>query len=177
MRLAPMALAFAGDVLEAVRLSGENSRTTHGVYDSVDACRYFGGLLIGALQGRSKAELLGKRFAPVRGAWKAAPLSRAIAALANGAYLTNDPPEIRGTGHVVRSLEAALWAFHRSDSFREGALLAVNLGDDADTTGAIYGQLAGAFYGEAAIPAVWRESLALRERIVTLADALRRLAG
>jgi ADP-ribosyl-[dinitrogen reductase] hydrolase len=55
-------------------------------------------------------------------------------------------------GFVVRALEAALWAFHHSDSFREGALRAVNLGDDADATGAIYGQLAGTYYGVNAIP-------------------------
>jgi ADP-ribosyl-[dinitrogen reductase] hydrolase len=72
----------------------------------------------------------------------------------------------------VESLEAALWAFSRSDSFREGALLAVNLGDDADTTGAIYGQLAGAFYGEEAIPPAWKAKLAKRELITDSADRL-----
>ena len=78
---------------------------------------------------------------------------------------------------MVLALEAALWAFAKSRTFEEGALLAVNLGDDADTTGAIYGQLAGAHYGVAAIPARWRERLALRERIETLADGLLALAG
>jgi ADP-ribosyl-[dinitrogen reductase] hydrolase len=73
--------------------------------------------------------------------------------------------EIIGSGFVVRSLEAALWAFYRSDSFREGALRAENLGDDTDTTGAIYGQLGGAFYGVNAIPQAWIERLALRELI------------
>ena len=73
---------------------------------------------------------------------------------------------------MVRSLEVALWAFHRSDSFREGALCAVNLGDDADTTGAIYGQLAGAYYGVNAIPQDWIEHLALRELISEKATAL-----
>ena len=73
---------------------------------------------------------------------------------------------------MVRSLEAALWAFHRSDSFREGAPRAVNLGDDADTTGAIYGQLAGAYYGVNAIPQDWIERLGLRELISQKADAL-----
>jgi ADP-ribosyl-[dinitrogen reductase] hydrolase len=76
----------------------------------------------------------------------------------------------------VLSLEAALWAFARSGDFRDGALLAVNLGDDADTTGAVYGQLAGAFYGAEAIPADWREKLALRETIEALADVLLELA-
>ena len=82
------------------------------------------------------------------------------------------PPEIRGTGYVVASLEAALWAFQHSHDFRAGALLAVNLGDDADTTGAVYGQLAGAFYGEENIPLAWRDTIAQRELIVELAEKL-----
>ncbi|NLT66604.1 MAG: ADP-ribosylglycohydrolase family protein [Acidobacteria bacterium] len=81
-------------------------------------------------------------------------------------------PEIKGTGYVVRSLEAALWAFSKSNSFREGCLLAANLGNDADTTAAVYGQLAGAFYGEQGIPAEWREKLAMREKIEFFADRL-----
>jgi ADP-ribosyl-[dinitrogen reductase] hydrolase len=53
----------------------------------------------------------------------------------------------------------ALWAFYHGNSFKKGCLLAVNLGDDADTTGAVYGQLAGAFYGEEVIPEDWREKV------------------
>lgn len=63
-----------------------------------------------------------------------------------------DASLIKGSGYVVESLEAALWAFHHSSSFEEGLLLAVNLGDDADTTGAVYGQLAGAYYGMEGLP-------------------------
>jgi len=77
-----------------------------------------------------------------------------------------------GSGYVVRSLEAALWAFYKSDNFRDGCLLAANLGDDADTTAAVYGQLAGAFYGEGGIPKPWIEKLALRSTIVSFADRL-----
>ncbi len=47
-----------------------------------------------------------------------------------------------GFGYVVKSLEAALWAFEHSDSFEEDTLMAVNLGDGTDTAGAIYGPLA-----------------------------------
>jgi ADP-ribosyl-[dinitrogen reductase] hydrolase len=72
----------------------------------------------------------------------------------------------------MRSIEVALWAFHQSDSFGEGALRAVNLGNDADTTGAIYGQLAGAFYGVNGIPQDWLERLAMCELIAEKADAL-----
>jgi ADP-ribosylglycohydrolase len=75
---------------------------------------------------------------------------------------------------VVKSLEAALWAFHDAKDFREAVLRAVNLGDDADTTGAVFGQLAGAYWGELEIPQEWREGLARPEMIET---ALRGLVG
>ena len=116
------------------------SRTTHGATSAVDACRYFAGLLLGALEGRSKEEILGRFFChgPDRDYWRRHALSPAIAEIANGSFRQKEPPAIIGSGFVIHSLEAALWAFHRSDSFREGALRAVNLGDDADTTGAIY---------------------------------------
>jgi ADP-ribosyl-[dinitrogen reductase] hydrolase len=73
---------------------------------------------------------------------------------------------------VVKSLEAALWAFYHSSDFREGCLLAANLGDDADTTAAVYGQLAGAYYGVTNIPDEWLEKLALRGTIEKLAQQL-----
>ena len=78
---------------------------------------------------------------------------------------------------MVKSLEAALWAFYHSTSVGEGCLLAVNLGDDADTTGAVYGQLAGAFYGELGIPQQWRTQLAHASLIESLADGLFDLSG
>jgi ADP-ribosylglycohydrolase len=73
---------------------------------------------------------------------------------------------------VVDSLEAALWAFHHTGDFREGCLKAANLGEDADTTAAVYGQVAGAFYGETCIPADWRKRLAKSDLIASLADRL-----
>jgi ADP-ribosyl-[dinitrogen reductase] hydrolase len=72
----------------------------------------------------------------------------------------------------VHYLEAALWAFHHGESFEQGALMAVNLGDDADTTGAIYGQLAGAFYGEEGIPSSWRRKIVKNDIIVEMVRRL-----
>ena len=172
MRLAPVPLFFAQSPKEAIARAADSSRTTHEALEAVDACRYFAGFLVGALHGRSKDDLLAPSFSPVPGLWDAASLSPKISAIAGGSFKQKEPPAIRGTGYVVNSLEAALWAFHRSASFREGALLAVNLGDDADTTGAVYGQLAGAFYGEQGIPAEWRSRPALSDKIVALADGL-----
>lgn len=172
MRLAPVALAFSSDPTAAIMMAGQSSRTTHGAREAVDACRYFAGLLLGALQGRPKDALLSANFCPVPGLWTKAPLAPKIAGVAAGSFKAKNPPTIRGTGYVVDCLEAALWAFHCGETFRDGALLAVNLGDDADTTGAVYGQLAGAYYGEQGIPDSWRTTLACREMIAGYADRL-----
>jgi len=176
MRLAPVPLAFARDPTEAVRLAGESSRTTHALPVCVDACRYLGGLLVGAARGATKEELLAPWYAPAPGLWEAAPLHPEIAAVAAGSFRAKSPPAIRGTGHVVASLEAALWAFATTDDFEACVLAAANLGDDADTTAAVAGQLAGAFYGRAGLPPRWLEQLALRERLEALADRLVGLA-
>jgi ADP-ribosylglycohydrolase len=167
MRLAPVPMFWASDPPAAIERSAESSRTTHGALTCVDACRYMGGLIVGALGGAVKDELLSSRYAPpgAEGAWDESPLCAEINAIAAGSFKEKSPPEIRGKGYVVDCLEAALWAFHSTDSFEAGALAAVNLGDDADTTGAVYGQLAGAFYGASAIPAAWLEKLAMRELI------------
>jgi len=165
MRLTPVPLFFADRPEEAIEMSGNSSRTTHGNIACMDACRYFGGLIAGAVTGHKKEELLSKRYSPVPGYWEKNPLTPEIDEIAKGSFKLHEPPHIKGTGHVTRSLEATLWAFHNSDSFRDGCLLAVNLGDDADTTGAIYGQLAGAYYGEEGIPEEWRLKLAQRELI------------
>jgi ADP-ribosyl-[dinitrogen reductase] hydrolase len=174
MRLAPVPLAFRRNVELAIHNAGESSRTTHAAPTTLDACRYFAGLLLGALEERSKEELLSSFFypAPDQQYWKRHPLSPEIAEIANGSFKQKQPPAIIGSGFVVASLEAALWAFYRSDSFPDGALRAVNLGNDADTTGAIYGQLAGAFYGVNAIPEDWIKRVTMREFIGERADAL-----
>jgi len=172
MRLAPVPMAYAHDPAEAIRLAGESSRTTHGARACVDACRYMAGLIVGAINGASKEELLTPLYAPVAGAWEAETLCEEVAEVAAGSFLRKEPPEIRGSGYVVASLEAALWAFVKSESFEEGALLAVNLKDDADTTGAVYGQIAGAYYGATGVPKRWVEVLSMSDRIEAFSDQL-----
>ena len=172
MRLAAIPLFFSNSPETAIEKSGESSRTTHGAPAAIDGCRYMGALMVGALNGASKQELLSDHFSPIPGYWDENPLVAQIAEIAAGSFKHREPPVIAGSGYVVKSLEAGLWAFHNGNDFRAGCLLAVNLGDDADTTGAIYGQLAGAFYGESAIPLAWREKLAHRGLIASFADKL-----
>jgi ADP-ribosyl-[dinitrogen reductase] hydrolase len=172
MRLAPVVLRFASDPLCAVEWAALSSKTTHAAVEAVDACRFMAALLVGLLQGESKADVLGVRFEPVGDLWRDEPLTPRIEQIAAGSYKVKSPPQIRGTGYVVDSLEAALWAFYTSDTFAQGALKAVNLGDDADTTGAVYGQIAGAYYGVAGIPREWLEPIWQRDIIAGLATAL-----
>jgi ADP-ribosyl-[dinitrogen reductase] hydrolase len=172
MRLAPVPLFFAQNPALAIQQAGDSSSTTHGAQTCIDACRYMAALIVGALQGVPKEDLLADHFAPAGFTWSAAPLCDEVTAVAGGSFKRRNPPEIRGTGYVVQSLEAALWAFYRSADFQEGALQAVNLGDDADTTGAIYGQLAGAYYGVNGIPSAWLDVLHGRAMIEEFADRL-----
>lgn len=172
MRLAPIPLFFARDPKEAIARAADSSRTTHGAPDAVDACRYFAGLILGALAGVDKGVLLAPNYTPIPGVWETSPLSPNVAQVSAGSFKQLKAAEIEAGGYVVETLQAALWAFHMTDDFRSGALLAVNLGDDADTTGAVYGQLAGTYYGVDSIPEGWRGKLAKREVILDLADRL-----
>lgn len=168
MRLAPAPMAFAGEPELAIAMAGASSRTTHAAVECVDACRCFASLLLGALAGKPKADLF---LNPLPN------LAPKVAAIARGAFAIKEPPQIRGSGYVIHTLEAALWAFHGSEDFRTGALKVVNLGEDADTTGAVYGQIAGAYYGADGIPAEWRTKLAMRELIEQRAGELHAMAG
>ncbi|HFC12148.1 MAG TPA: ADP-ribosylglycohydrolase family protein [Anaerolineae bacterium] len=163
MRLAPVPMFYANDVEQAVWFSAESSRTTHASAECVDACRLLGAILHTALNGGSKTAILTTTTALT------APK---IAAIAAGEYKQKTRDQIRGSGYVVESLEAALWCFHQTDNSRDAILLAANLGDDTDTTAAIVGQVAGAFYGYNAIPKGWREKLVMHAEIVELAMAL-----
>ncbi|WP_434753238.1 ADP-ribosylglycohydrolase family protein [Paenibacillus amylolyticus] len=172
MRLAPVAMAYASQPEAAVRYAGLSSRTTHAATESVEACEVLAAVLVAGFHGADKATMLSpdtlKRWRTEKGI----PFSPAIEEVVMGSYQRKEPPEIQGSGYVVRSIEAALWAFTKSSSFQEGALLAVNLGDDADTTGAIYGQIAGAYYGRSGIPSHWQDKLAMRDTFDRLNEAL-----
>jgi len=152
MRLAPVPLFYGNNPQMGILMSGESSRTTHQTPVAIDACRYLGALIIGALHETPKMELLFSLYSPSFGFWDKYPLVAELGAVVNGSFMQINPPYIRGSGYVPKTLEAALWAFYNSNNFEEGCLKAVNLGEDADTTGAVYGQLAGAYYGEQEIP-------------------------
>jgi ADP-ribosyl-[dinitrogen reductase] hydrolase len=165
MRLAPVPMFYHPDRARIRHYCGESSRTTHGAQECIDACRLFGAMLAGAFDGAAKAEILFSHDA-------ADIQSAAVQAIARGAYRDKTADAVSGSGYVVHCLEAALWCFLTTDSFAAAILQAANLGDDADTTAAVCGQIAGAYYGESGIAAQWLARLAMREEIASLADRL-----
>lgn len=177
MRLAPVVLAFAGQPAQAIHYAGESSRTTHAAQECIDACRYFAALLVSATTDCSKNELLCLDSEVTVQSFRDRPLAPNVRQIASGSFIDSEPPRIRGSGYVIHTLEAALWAFHTTDDFRSGALKVVNLGEDADTTGAVYGQIAGAFYGVEGIPFEWRSKLAMMELIEQRAAELHAMAS
>lgn len=178
MRLAPLALAYAHDPRTAIALARDMARTTHGAPQAADASRYFAGLLVGALRGANASQLLGEGiYEPAPGTWHREPLHPEVAEVARGSFRAKDPPAVRGGGYAVHALEAALWALSSTRTYKDGVLAVVNLGDDADTTGAIFGQLAGALYGVGGIPIEWRRKVAMHGRIRELASKLYALAA
>lgn len=126
MRLAPVPMFYFDDPQDALAKSAESSRTTRGAAACLDACRYLAVLLIGALRGCGKEEILSSRYTPVLGNWDRKSLVPEIDEIARGSFKHKNPPEIQGSGYVVRSLEAAVWSFYKTDTFESGILKAAN---------------------------------------------------
>lgn len=164
MRLAPIPMRWRSDLAQVAHYAALSSRTTHAAHEAVDACRYYAVLIALALNGASKDQVLATN-PDFRRMFENNPLSPAVAGIAAGSYRKRKPPQVRGSGYVIHTLEATLWALATTDDFRSGLLKVVNLGEDADTTGAVYGQLAGAIYGVGSIPSEWSSKLIMREVI------------
>lgn len=165
MRLAPVVLYFQDNPADAIRYAAEQSKTTHRAPECLMACQLMAEIMLRALQGQPKDEVL----APSKLALDWTP---ALQAVAQVEYRNKTPAQIHGTGYVVQSLEAALWCFATTTSYQDCVLTAANLGEDADTTAAVAGQIAGAFYGVDAIPQDWRTRVHLGSDIADMANAL-----
>lgn len=170
MRLAPVPIMFVDHPEKAASFSAEQSKTTHGAVECIEASRLFGEILVRALQGATtKAQAL----VPVTNTGNPASSQRLLD-IAAGKYFEYDRQQIKGSGYVVDSLEASLWCFYTTNSFSEAVLAAANLGDDADTTAAITGQIAGAYYGESGIPQKWLDTVFMGREIGEMAEQLLR---
>lgn len=168
MRLAPVPIFYHNDLQNCVEYAILSSKTTHASPDCLSACAYFGEVLYHTLNGETDKD---KLLTPTSNH----DFSPKVQAVIDGSFKHKSRDEIFGTGYVVDSLETALWAFYHSDNFKDAILMATNLGDDADTTAAITGQIAGAYYGLSGIPKHWVSEVYWNEHILNLANKLARL--
>lgn len=171
MRLAPIPCFYAKDRSTAIHYAGESSRTTHGAAECIDACRFFADVILSAFSRNGPtdaAEAKDALFADL----VYVPETEAIQRIARREFRDASHESLTGGGYVVESLESALWCFLHGSDFEEAILLAANIGNDADTTAAICGQIAGAFYGADGIPEKWRTRLAMGREIADLAVRL-----
>ncbi len=166
MRLAPVPIFFHRQPEKAIEIAGLQSRTTHGSPEAVEACEFFANLLVEAFDGTKKKDLLRSRT------WEG---SESIEDIAGGSWKSKSRDQIWSSGYVIHTLEAAMWCVNGSNSFEEALITAVNLGHDADTVGAVTGQLAGALWSRDAIPERWLQALVWRDHIENLATELFRL--
>ncbi len=167
-RVAPVVMFHLAAPAVAVGRAAEAARITAQAPLVLESVRLLAAMLHQALSGRNKVDVL----RPPREWWMGPNPRTEILEIYDGSYTRKQPPEITGGGHVVQALEAVLWAFHHGDSFKQGALLAANLGLDSDVITATYGALAGAHHGVSAIPGIWRNSLTKQDVVIDTADRL-----
>lgn len=163
MRLAPVAIRHFDDRALLRDVAARQSRTTHAAPEAVDACVAYAEVLADAIAGARRSEVLRRRNDGYAGK---------ISPIMDGSWRGKVRSDIHASGYVAHALEASLWSVARTGDYRGAVLLAANLGEDADTTGAITGQLAGALYGAAGIPTDWVEKLAWRDRLTKAAETL-----
>ena len=163
MRLSPVAIRFWRDRPKLRDVAARQSRTTHAAAEAVDACVVYAEMIADAIEGMPRSQVL--RARPQRRAGK-------IEGIAAGSWRGKSRGQVNASGYVAHALEAAMWAVGRAPAFDRAILHAANLGQDADTTAAIAGQLAGAMSGAAAIPRGWLAKLAWRDRLDAAAESL-----
>ncbi len=163
MRLAPV-VRYYSEHPGLMDFVTDASRTTHGAPECIDACCYFAAIIARCIRGANKNMLMSSAGY--------LPQSKKVRLIATEEFLQKPITEIRGSGYVIDCLEAALWCFFHTESFDDAVLMAANLGDDADTTAAVCGQIAGAYYGVNGIRTSWLDLLHEKIFLLSLADQL-----
>jgi ADP-ribosylglycohydrolase len=167
MRLAPVAIRYRSSVEQARESAARQAGVTHSAKAAIAATILLGDLLLLALSTGDPGAVL--RRAQACG-------EPALAALRED-HRMRDRNAISSAPRAVDTLDAALWCLARAENFEQAVIEAVNLGGDADTIGAVTGQLAGAVYGASAIPRRWRQELHAADRIAALAHRLHIAGG
>ena len=163
VRTAPLAIFRRRSLRRTYRDAASQSAITHGAMEAKSCCQLFAVQMHHALNGAGREQALARHRVSV---------STRPTVINAGEYKDKRRDQIRSSGYVVDTLEAALWSVWTTRSFEDAVLTAANLADDADSVACAAGQLAGALYGASAIPARWRERVAWSARLIALANAL-----
>ena len=170
MRVSPIGLVFHKEPAKAIEYAALSSQVTHPYPTNAEACKMYTMLIAAMFDNLSKSDL-----ASMVAGWQFEDQdlqSRFGKYRDLGSWQEVGAEQISSSGYVVHSLEASLWAFFTTAAFEEGALKVVNLGDDADTVGAIYGGIAGAFYGVESVPQTWLEGLVAKSMVDAVVDGI-----
>ncbi|MDX1661868.1 MAG: ADP-ribosylglycohydrolase family protein [Gemmatimonadota bacterium] len=168
MRLLPASIWLAGEEPRvAVERAMRHSEMTHGHIRARLCCAYHALLvreLLGGAALRAAMEAASETLRP------SVPEAEreVLAPILTGEILDRAESDVESSGYVVHTLEASLWCLDRHDDYRSATLAAVNLGGDADTTGAVTGGLAGVTYGMPAVPTPWIQRLESPDRVWTI---------
>ncbi|KAL8868713.1 MAG: hypothetical protein Q9174_004806 [Haloplaca sp. 1 TL-2023] len=175
MRVSPIGLVFHSNIEMALEYAAASSQLTHPYPTNAEACKIYTQLIASTFSRVSKADLASL---VTRWPYEDPDLKLRLGRYGNlEAWQEVGDEQISSSGYVVHSLEASLWAFFTTDGFETGALKAVNLGEDADTVGAIYGGLAGAFYGVETLPQTWTRGLQAKGKIDDVVEGVVKLAS
>jgi ADP-ribosylglycohydrolase len=173
--------AFVEDIAKSVSDMIIDSRITHRHPLCTLSCMYYVKMLRAILEGKSKQEAADYAAGYIRHGWRISdadddhlPMKEKFKRLFSPTFHTLPETEIKSTGYVIDTLEAAVWCFLNTDSYEASVLHAVNLGGDTDTIAALTGALSGLFYGYDSIPQHWISAIVnqpLIHQVVSRAEA------
>ena len=173
MRIGPIPLFYSKNPEKAVFYAWESSKPTHYSNICIDACKYYTGLIIWAMNGATKEELLTPYYSPISKDYRKENwIAQELIPIIEWSYKNKNRYEINPSWYVVETLESVLWWFYNWESFKDWLEKTVNLWLDADTTWCIYWYLAWAYYGYDNIPQERKDWLIEKERIEEYANKL-----
>lgn len=162
MRLTPIPIVYRNDMNKAKQFAVLSSKITHASPECLNAAIVMTDIIVRLLKGSHKDDVLSTISTT-------GVTSKNILDICRQTYLDKEYNDIHTTGYVVHTLEAALWAFQRTNSFEEGIMTLAVMGDDVDTVCCVYGAIAGAYYGYQSIPPRWKDVLVKKELLMKIA--------
>jgi ADP-ribosyl-[dinitrogen reductase] hydrolase len=166
MRLAPIPVFYFKCPSRAIEYAKLSSATTHKSKECLDSAALMTYVISKCLHGAQKQQALDNTD------FENSVMSDSVKDLCRGFYKTKPREGISTSGYVIHSLEAALWALHKYDTFIDGMKELASMGEDTDTVCCIYGQMAGALYGLDAVPKQWIKKLQRKDMVMNTVKSL-----